>query len=335
MAAPNLVIIQLLHTQSNHAEFLRLCWDKLSSDQKKEIFHFLFLSGLHKTFLAILRVEINSESPMIPWTHLLAILKRYNKLTGENIKSFVNSGASPEQLGLFRVEHPELLELWQKNKSQRLGNFETRKGELLKELEFAKQRGFRDQRSKILSDLRKMYPGDPEVIPVLQTEKEFHARQTLSKIFSKRLTYVEWDHVPREEMDKKHLKAMFKTIKTTLKKKPELALDFAIMFFQMELYTPALAVLDLVKKKDFTILWHELQISIEGKQFARALSVIGQLKHGRLSNDHSFSLLYFQALALFGLGEESEAKQIIRNIVRIRPNFRSATSLLLEWENEK
>ena len=120
-----------------------------------------------------------------------------------------------------------------------------------------------------------------------------------------------------------------------MKGRPELALDLAIMFYQMELYQPALLVLDMVKRKDASVLWHELQIAIEGKQFARALSVIGQLKNGRLSNDHSFSLLYFQALALYGLGEQTEAKQIIRNIVRIRPGFRSATSLLLEWENEK
>jgi hypothetical protein len=199
MAAPNLIIIQLLHTQSNHTEFLRLCWDKLSPDQKKEIFHFLYLSGLHKTFLAILRVEINSDAPNIPWTHLLAIVSRHRKLDPVVVKAFINSGSSQDQLGLFRIDVPELNEIWQRNKEQRIESFTARKGELLKELEFAKQRGFRDQRAKILNDLRKMYPGDPEVMPVLQTEKEFHARQTLSKVTSRRLNRMGTWLYPRHD----------------------------------------------------------------------------------------------------------------------------------------
>lgn len=335
MAAPNLVIIQLLHTQSNHGEFLRLCWDKLTNEQKKEIFHFLYHSKQHKTFLSVLRSEINSESPMVPWTHLMAILNKHRKLDSANMKSFIHSGSSGDQLGLFRIEQPDLIELWAKNKNERVEKHESRKADLLKELEFAKQRGFRDQRAKILNDLRRLYPHDPEVSVVLQSEKEFHARQTLSKVFSKRLTSAEWSHAPREEMDKKALKSVFREIKKTVKKKPEMALDLAIMFYQMELYTPALHVFDLIIEKSFAMRWHELQICIEGRQFARALSVIEALKSQRLTTDHSFSLLYFQALALYGLGEQSEAKQIIRNIVRIRPGFRSAGSLLLEWENEK
>jgi hypothetical protein len=176
MAAPNLVILQLLHTQTNPAEFLRLCWDKLSSEQKKEIFHFLYISNQYKTFLAMLRTEINTDSPCIPWTHALMILTRLGKINEENLKSFIHSGSSTDQLGLFRINHPELIELWNKNKAQKLEQYETRKTELLKELEFAKQRGFRDQRSKILKELKKLFPQDEAVVQIMQTEKEFQAR---------------------------------------------------------------------------------------------------------------------------------------------------------------
>lgn len=114
-----------------------------------------------------------------------------------------------------------------------------------------------------------------------------------------------------------------------------MALDLAIMFYQMEMYTEALLIIDTIEKKTARMLWYSLQISIDGKQYARALSIIDVLRHRQMNTDHSFSLLYYQALALFGLGQKSEAKQIIANIVKIRPDFRSADSLLLDWENEK
>lgn len=81
MASANLVIIQLLHTKTNQAEFLRLCWDKLSQQQKAEIFHFLYLSDQHKTFLSALRTELSLDEPFIPWSYLFAILLRIKKLT--------------------------------------------------------------------------------------------------------------------------------------------------------------------------------------------------------------------------------------------------------------
>lgn len=334
MASPNLIIIQLLHTKSNHSEFLRLCWDKLSREQKREIFHFLYIAEQYKTFLSILRIEISNDSPLIPWSHFFAILSKIDRLDPNHVREFLAAAPSSAEFGQFRIPHPELTALWLQKKEQRNEDYLGRKKELLKELEFARQRGFKDQRNRILDELKKLYPGDREIELIFQTEKEFKARQVINKVFSKRLAQVDWNPSV-EDMSAAEIKVLMKVIKKKIKKQPQLALDFAIMFFQMEVYSGALAVLDLIKDKDFRILWHDLQISIEAKQYARALSTIDILKQQRLSTDHSFSLLYFQALALFGLGDETEAKQIIRNIAKIRPNFRSANSLLLEWENDK
>jgi tetratricopeptide (TPR) repeat protein len=334
MASANLVIIQLLHAQTNQAEFLRICWEKLTKEQKRQVFHYLYLSGQHKTFLSALRMEINTEDPLLPWTHLFAVLHAANKINMDIVRAFVNSHACKDEIGRFRIEHPELLRLWQETKQNKFKKFEEKKKELLSSLDFARQQGFKDQRHKIIDELKMNYPSDPEILKALESEREYLARSTIHKVFQKKLAQNDWFPTV-SDIDPEIAKKIFKSSKKYLKKKPQMALDVAIMYYQMEMYSEALLIIDTITEKTAHVLWYTLQISIDGKQFARALSIIDVLRNKKLTSDHSFSLMYYQAIALFGLGQRSEAKLIIANIVKIRPDFRSADSLLMEWENEK
>lgn len=334
MVAANLIIIQLLHAQTNQAEFLRLCWEKLTKEQKRDVFHFLYLSGQHKTFLSALRMEINSEEPFIPWTHLFAILNAVNKLNPDVVKMFVGSSSSGDEVGRFRINQPDLIALWNKRKQEASLRYENRKSDLIKELEFARRQGFKDQRQRILDELKSLYPGDPEVEAAFQSERELHARSTIHKVFQKKLAQNDW-FPTSTDIDPEVAKQLLKSSKKYLKKNPKMSLDIALLFYQMDMYEEALIIIDGMKEKSSHTLWYALQIAIDGKQYAHALSIIESLRHKQLNTEHSFSLLYHQALALFGLGQKSEAKQIIANIVKIRPDYRSADSLLIEWDNEK
>lgn len=334
MVAANLIIIQLLHAQTNQADFLRLCWEKLTKDQKREVFHFLYLSAQHKTFLSALRMEINAEDPLIPWTHLFAVLNAANKLNPDVVKAFVSSSTSGDEIGRFRINQPDLIALWNKRKEEASLRYESRKRDLIKELEFARRQGFKDQRLRLLDELKSLYPGDQDVEAAFQSEREHLARSTIHKVFQKKLAQNEW-FPTSTDIDPDVAKQWVKSAKKYLKKKPQMAMDIAILFYQMDMFEEALDIIDNIKEKKSQTLWYALQIAIDGKQFARALSIVENLRHKNLNNEHSFSLLYHQALALYGLGQKAEAKQIVANIVKIRPEYRSADSLLLEWENEK
>jgi hypothetical protein len=330
----NLVIIQLLHAPSNHAEFLRACWENLSPRQKKEIFYFLYAGEQYKTFLTMVRTELTTENPYIPWTHLFSILVKIKKLSPDILKNFLST-APKEEHGVFRVNRPELVELWEARKKNRLETLRQQKETLLKSLEFAKQQGIREQRNKVLTELKKLFPQDKQVEMAFHEEREFKARNTLNRISNKRSQSAS-QNTGGEKFDGKIVARLAKQGLKAIAKNPKMALDMATLFFQMELYPESLKMIDAVKKKPSQVLWLELYISIEAKQFARALSVISLLKRKKdTDSEKSFSLLYFQALSLHGLGQLSEAKQIIKNIVKIRPRFKSATSLLLEWENDK
>lgn len=104
----------------------------------------------------------------------------------------------------------------------------------------------------------------------------------------------------------------------------------------MELFNESLSIFTVIKDKTSKTLWYELVISIEAKQLARALSIIDQLKtRSDLTADHAFSLLYYQALCMHGLGKHADAIHLLKQIIKIRPHFKSASSLLLEWEGEQ
>jgi hypothetical protein len=329
----NLVIIQLLHTSSDHAEFLRLCWDQLSVKQKEQIFHFLYHGQQYKTFINILRQEMLADKPAVPWTHVFALLHRWKKLNKYNLKSLINLESSPLELITFRVDFPELNELWQKKKQKKLEDYENKKMSLMKELDFAKNQGLKEKREQALDQLKKFFPHDKAVESVSLAERGFQARNAYNRLLSKKnknlLQKKELPQISNEEF-----KELLTVVKKYLKKNADYAYDFSLMFMQMDLPLYGLAVIDLLKKKSQKLLWYELQLCLNGKQYARALNTIDLLQKTKISNEHSFSLLYYQAIALYGLGQKSSAVQIVRNILKIRPQFKSAGSLLLEWESE-
>ncbi len=325
------MILQLLHTTSDHADFLRICWDQLNAEQKMHIFHFLFLAKQDKTFINVLRQELFLSDPVVPWTQLFAVLKKYKKLSAQIINSLGLSEAEILDLMSFCIDSPEMVQLWNQKKKNVTQHYEERRSSLLKELNFAKNQNLKEKRIEALNQLKKFFPNDKSIESVFQSEKEFHARHIYNKLNSKRdkKMYVKKETIVFTKDDEV---AMFKTIKKYLKKDANYAYDFSVMFMEMDLPLMGLKVIDLLKKKSNRLGWHELQLCLEGKQFARALSLIAQIQKNKVDTDRSFSLLYYQALALNGLGHRAEAVKIIKNILKIRPQFKSASSLLLEWE---
>lgn len=331
--SPNLIVIQLLHTASNPSNFLQMCWDQLQDQQKLQIFHYLYLAQQDALFLSTLRQELLSNEPVIPWTQLLALLKKWKKLNPAHVQMFLDHGPLTFEKIQFRIDSPELIELWNQKKQQMQTQYENKKHSLMKELDFAKNQGLKEKRMDALNQLKQFFPKDKVVETAFQSEKEFHARQTYNKLVSKKEKNF---HAKKEEpsLSKDQIHSFFKIIKKYLKKDANYAYDFCVMFLEMDQPLLGLKVIDLLKKKSQNLLWHELHICLEAQQHARALNTIAHLQKSNVSNEHSFSLLYYQALALYGLGNRSDAIRIIKNILKIRPQFKSANSLLLEWDVE-
>lgn len=333
---PNLIIIQLLHSPSNPAEFLRLCWDNLSVKQKKEIFYFLYNSKQYRTFLITLRLEMTTETPTVPWTHLFSILKKYQLLSEAEISLFLNSNTSTEDFTQFRINDTQLSELWNARKQKVLKDYQSKKDELIRALAFAKQQGLKEARLKTIKELSALYPNDNDILNLLSQEKEFQARQTITRISQKKEATFEHPAASKDTDEVIALRAaLLRQCLNKLKSQPESAADLVLLLYHMDLFTEALKLIDSITAVDTKLIWYEVMICIEIEQYVRGLSALHKLKSTKLDFiDQSFSIMYFHAIILNGLGHKAEAQQMLKNIIKIRPQFKSAASLLNEWEQD-
>jgi tetratricopeptide (TPR) repeat protein len=260
-----------------------------------------------------------------------------NLLSEEELAAFLSSGVSTQEYAKFRVNTPRLSQLWDETKQSAILNFEQKKDELLKSLEFAKQQGLKEPRLKILNELIRNYPNDEQVLKILDQEKEFQARQVIARATSKKEMSNDIRLTASPQFIDNDLRShLLKQALKKIKKNPELSVDITIMFYQMDFYEEAFQIIDTDKTGDARLIWYEIIISIEAEKFVRALSALNRLKNVKLDQaDYSFSIMYYHALVLHGMGHKAEALQVLRNIVKIRPQFKSAVTLLSDWENEK
>lgn len=335
MVTPNLVILQLLHQPSDPMDFLRLCWDKQSPQQKKEIFYFLFNTQQNKAFFSLLRQELNNESTVIPWSHLISLLKEQKIITDTTIDHFIDAGANADEFTRFRIHQFRLNSMWEEFKEKKLNEFALQKQNLLNELTFARQQGLKEQRLKILNTLRNNYAQDPEIEKILLEEKEFKARHSLAKASARRQSYVT-ELVQKDTLinssERNHL---LEEAKVHITNNPSLASSLTIMFYQMDLLDEALQIIDAVTTPTSDLMWYEVMICLESKKYVRGLAALQKLKtFPEEYKSKSFSVMYYHAQFLYQLGHKSEAIHIMRNVVKIRPQFKSAISLLNNWEHE-
>ncbi|HEX4926005.1 MAG TPA: hypothetical protein VFV50_18070, partial [Bdellovibrionales bacterium] len=82
--------------------------------------------------------------------------------------------------------------------------------------------------------------------------------------------------------------------------------------------------------------WLELDLLLETQRYVEVLQQADRLERKYSSDpDASFSAAYARAIALHGLGERTQATTLLEGIVKVRPTYRSAHSMLLKWKDEE
>lgn len=327
----NLIITRLLHMQSDRGDYLRGEWERFSEQDKEVIFHFLYNCGQHHLFLSLLKKEIQSNAIFVPWTHVFSLLIKSEVIDDNGINELLSIIEDSSQLGLFRLPHEKLEKLWKERRAKVSKDFASKKEELLGVLDFSQQQGLLGKKQKVLGELHELFGDDHDVKRLIEKEKEFAALQTLQKAKSKSLDHeTRTLRSPISQEDTKELR--LKAIKLA-KKNPSLAHDISIAFYQMDLFSIALEILDLKKEKTEKDHWAEVMVALEAGQWARALASCQTLEANfSLKGKKVFSVLYYQALCLKGLGQDRLATSILRRIVKIEPHFKIASSLLIDWD---
>jgi thioredoxin-like negative regulator of GroEL len=99
----------------------------------------------------------------------------------------------------------------------------------------------------------------------------------------------------------------------------------------MELFEQARKLLEMAPST-LAVDWLYLDVLLKCRRYAEGLDALLTLER-RYANDPetTFAATYARAQALAGLGQVGAAAALLKSLVSIRPGYRSAHSLLLQW----
>jgi hypothetical protein len=191
-----------------------------------------------------------------------------------------------------------------------------------------------DEESQALFKLIKLFPQDEAIREI---RAGFAARKAREIIGSrKRVTQLERiEDYLSDEILSPDVRAHFDEIERSLvaeaHRNPSVAYDVAVGLLQMGAANAALESLELAPRTTATE-WLRLEVLLETRRFVDALVESDRLE-GTFGPDPEsvFSARYGKARALWGLKRQPQAIELLTEIVRVRPNFRSAHALLLAW----
>ncbi len=174
-------------------------------------------------------------------------------------------------------------------------------------------------------------PSESHFVPSVKSQEEF----LINRIFQQ----VESEF---QETLSKAQKEIIPSILKQAQQIPHLAYDLAVSLFVMGAYQEALNVLnqyesrchDLSMTSLKSIDFLKLEVYSAHKCYLELLEHIDNLSEKYMDEnpDVLLSLMYFKAKALWGLNKNNEAIELMSEIVKQQPDFKSADLTLSQWK---
>jgi len=318
---------------------IRLAKQNLTPEEDKTIFNFLLQSGYRHSILQLLQQRIQ-HSLFVPWCVLVETLAQNKVPPSRDLMDAIFTGAL-EQQGLEDLiqshswdDYDGRFQPLREELQERLHEDLNHKKDILKEkLSFLTNHRMIEEEEKVLQLLLRMFPEDSEIqVHSLEFQERWTrnvlARQSQTSHSLKSLinTPVNWS-----EKELALLNLWLHEAKNIANNRPEQAYCLCLFFYFLEAYAQAFTVLQLAPdspQKD----WLILELLIHCRRFLECLAAIDQVELAYAHNPEStFGASYMRAQALHGLGQTAQAVEILQGIVNIRPNYRSAKTLIHEW----
>ncbi len=312
----------------------------LSREEQYSVALFLLHSGQY----AALFDEVDralKENEWIPWgPYLEAILSLGHIPNAHQITALLQGINAQEAMGdairCGRIDswREEFSRARHARYQEKKAEWQLRHSQLFDELEFARSQGMFEEERRKLEEIFTIYPNDPRALKEQKKFEERWAREIISSrasdLESKAELRVRFDRLPEDQRASKDV--MREQALKTANEKQHLAIDLALQFYFLDLPKEALEILAFAKdspQKD----WLRLELQIEARLFLEALEETHRMESVYAENpDYTFSLWYTRAIALWGLGQKALAIELIKSIIKYRPTYKSAATLLSEWE---
>jgi hypothetical protein len=316
----------------------RLAIESPSRSERQTFLNFLVHAGYGAEILKLYENWFK-EKKHIPLYAFCYVLHRSGFKPGaEFIKNLfvAQSNVLPED----RLTHflpweafdPRLIDIKNSTYNHLQNESSRRKQKHIDKLEYYRVNRMIEEEERLLNELVVMYPEDEQLKKDKSQFRERWARAVIARkafeLFDEGFESTE----PLFSADEiKTAQAIVTAIQQIVKKKPQHAYNFAIGLFFLELFEPAREILAYAKSS-VSVDWFTIELLLKCRRYVDALDALVTIE-GRYAQDPetTFSVTYYRALALEGLGQTGVATELMRSLVNIRPGYRSAHSLLLQW----
>ena len=317
----------------------------LSEPEQIDCAQFLLAAGLYPVLFEQIEY-LASDRAKLPWAQFVEVLGRTGVKPDEFEWRSLIEGAEAQEGGvveLFKSPYLDLLDgtekvLIQKRevlRESRRRIFEEKKSELKDKMIFMRNNRLFDQEKEVLEELAALFPDELEFVKERESLQLRWAREIIANAApeSELASDLHWklETLSPELTDVKNL--IVARAHELAKEKPFLAYDLAVALHAMDLHNDAIDVLAYGIHKPAAD-WLKLELMIFARQFVNALDHASRLEISYASDpDAAFAVIYARARALNGLGQASMAVDLLRSLVRIRPHYKSAQSLLMDWSD--
>lgn len=318
-------------------------WDRgeLSEKDQDIAAHFLINTGFLKTLQAQYSKQLTHDR-YIAWIPFIEMISRTTETLPDDIVDPILVGMTEnnkledivyvQQSKKLHSRFKKLIKTFSNEKKVQL---EEEKKQLTEKL----QRHINDRMDaeikKVSELLKEKFPDDSDILNIT-SDLDLARIRTLIQKKERDLqsTFSTTKNIAKKDPANSAAKNQIsEDVLRNAKENPESAYDLAILLTQMEVYDDALTCLSYAPsslEKD----WLKLDLLIKSENFIDAISESFEIEKKYPENPETiFATLEFRAQALYGLGEEEKAIQILEKVLEISPKNHTAKVLLHSWRN--
>lgn len=310
----------------------------LTWDEKRPFLSYLFLTGRHATLASAIKQLLDNKA-RVPFDLYIAIasqarLEPKPVIFEALIKGFKKQNAADDVFASRAWDRYDkrLSELRNELVEKRVEEQKQFKENLIEKFWFLRNQRMTEQAGRVLRRMIELFPEDKELQKIKHDFDEQWARDVLATHMAT-LSNEKLDrtHTAPSGADTEMLNCFLKEGEKLAVQSRELAADLAVAFWFMEDANRALEILAWAPP-GVSNDWMRAEMLVAGRRFVEALELLNQLEVKYIEiPETTFGVSYLRAQCLHHLGQHASALEILQGIVRVRPNYRSANALILEW----
>jgi hypothetical protein len=317
----------------------RLRKNILNEEERADCFRFFKTAGLFSKFFSQIELLLSLQRS-IPWGLFREALAEVGLQPEEtDFQALVE--AAREKQGLadlaqslaFENQSTSLADLRREVNRQRHSDLEKRKATLQNKLNYVRTNRLFAQEAEILKEMQALFPDLSDIDEEGKAFRLRWAREILDnsdreKNFTAELIRKS-ETLPHDQRRAKDL--IIERARELASENPQLAYDLAVSLHMMDMHREALETLQHAAASP-AAEWLRLELLVQSRQYVAALEEANRMEIAYANDPNaSFSATYARARSLHGLGQQQPAIELLRSLVRIRPHYKSAQTLLSDW----